>query len=100
MSNGNVMTMEDDTRQWEGEREWQGGETGVHDLPTATKGSELGSKRYPTKEIEENVASKVQSQSIGTPTGKSEHRSIGKPLAKRIWQHYSLQFLSPSKLKI
>lgn len=83
MSNGNVMAMENDTRQWEGDREWQGGESGVHDVPTSMKSKERGSQRYPTKEIEENVVSKVQSHSIGTPTGKSEHRSIGEKLYPR-----------------
>ena len=58
-----------------GEREWQKGESGVHDLP---KGLKSPRSRYPTKEIEENVASKVHSHQIGTPTVKSERRrSIG-----------------------
>ena len=86
MSNGNVMAME--SRQWEGEREWQGG----HDLPNATKGSELGSHKYPTKEIEENVQSKVQSHSIGTPTGKSERRSVGKPKTPNTKKQHSFLF--------
>jgi hypothetical protein len=83
MSNGNIMAMENDTRQWEGSREWQGGESGVHDIPTGMKSNERGIQRYPTKEIEENVTSKVQSHSIGTPTGKSEHRSIGEKFFSR-----------------
>ncbi len=74
-----MMEMENNTQQWEGEREWQGGKTGLHDSPTAMKSNERGSSRYPTKEIEENVASKVHSHQIGTPTIKTEHRSIGKP---------------------
>jgi hypothetical protein len=78
MSSGNVMEMQNNTKQWEGEGEWEGGEKGVHDLPEGIKSKEYESSKYPTSEIEDNVASKVHSHSIGTPTGKSERRSVGK----------------------
>ena len=54
------------------------GEDEYREMHGPSKGAEEGLRSHRMQETPEKWTSKAMAQSIGTPTGHSEHRSVGK----------------------